>query len=76
MKVKHHKLKNCGLIYEMLVRQITTDTLNNRDSKALSILKKYFNNTEIAKEYKIYSAITSAKHLSEAKGNILLEAVS
>lgn len=74
MVIKHNKIKNIGLIYEMLVRQITTDILNNRDSKAISILKNYFNNTEIAKEYTIYKTISSAKHLSEAKGNILLEA--
>lgn len=75
MKIKHNKLRNSGLIYEMLVRQITTDTLNNKDSQALTILKKYFNNTELTKEYRLYSAITSAKNLSEAKATILLDTV-
>lgn len=73
MKIKHNKIRNIGLIYEMLVRQITTDTLNNKDSEAVSILRKYFNNTEISKEYRIYSIVSSAKHLSESKANILLE---
>lgn len=73
MKIKHNKLRNTYLIYEMLVRQITTDTLNNKDSHALNILRKYFNNTEILKEYKIYSTILSAKGLSETKANILIE---
>lgn len=73
MKIKHNKLRNTYLIYEMLVRQITTDTLNNKDSHALNILRKYFNNTEILKEYKIYSTILSTKGLSETKANILIE---
>lgn len=75
MKIKHNKLRNTGLIYEMLVRQITTDTLNNKDSVAVSILKKYFNNTELSKEYRIYNAITSVKGISEAKAAVLLDAV-
>lgn len=73
MKIKHNKLRNTYLIYEMLVRQITTDTLNNKDSKALPILKKYFNNTELAKEYKIYSSVCSIKEITEAKANAILE---
>lgn len=75
MKIKHNKLRNTGLIYEMLVRQITTDTLNNKDSEAISILKKYFNNTEIAKEYRIYNAIASTKYISESKAGLLLDAI-
>lgn len=73
MKIKHNKLRNTYLIYEMLVRQITTDTLNNKDSKALPILKKYFNNTELAKEYKIYSSICTIKEVTEAKAIALIE---
>mgnify|MGYP006341101231 CR=1 FL=1 len=72
MKPKHNKLKNSAILFELLVRQITTDTLNNQESKALGILKKYFNNTEVSKEYKIYNALTSAKNLSEQKADILI----
>lgn len=74
MKLKHNKLRNTGLIFELLVRQITTDTLNNKESKAVDILKKHYNNNQIVKEYKIYKAISDAKNLSEAKANILIEA--
>lgn len=74
MKVKHNKLRNSGLLFELLVRQVTTDTLNNKDSRAVEILKKYFNNTEIAKEYKIYDTLTNAKNLSEQKAEILISA--
>ena len=41
--IKHSKIKNTGLIFELLVRQIASDTLNNKESKAIPILKKYFN---------------------------------
>lgn len=74
MKLKHNKLRNTGLLFELLVRQITTDTLSNKESKAVDILKKNFNNTAIAREYKIYKALISNKNLSEAKANIVIDA--
>lgn len=73
MKLKHNKLRNTGLLFELLVRQITTDTLNNKESKAVDILKQSFNNTHIAKEYKIYKALLGSKNLSEAKANVVIE---
>lgn len=74
MKLKHNKLRNTGLIFELLVRQITTDTLNNKESKAVDILKKHYNNNQIIKEYKIYKSISEAKNVSETKAGMLLEA--
>lgn len=73
MKLKHNKLRNTGLLFELLVRQITSDTLNNKESKAVDILKNNFNNNAIAKEYKIYKALLSSKNLSEAKASIIIE---
>lgn len=73
MKLKHNKLRNTGLLFELLVRQITSDTLNNRESKAVNILKNNFNNNAIAKEYKIYKALLSNKNLSEARANVVIE---
>ena len=73
MKLKHNKLRNTGLLFELLVRQITSDTLNNRESKAVNILKNNFNNNAIAKEYKIYKALLNNKNLSEGKANIVIE---
>ena len=73
MKLKHNKLRNTGLLFELLVRQITSDTLNNRESKAVDILKNNFNNNSIAKEYKIYKSLLGNKNISEAKANIVIE---
>lgn len=63
-KLSHNKLKNTGLIFELLVRQLATDALNKKNvSKARDIIETYFNNkTEINKEYQIYSAILAQKN--------------
>lgn len=74
--LKHTKIKNTGLIFELLVRQIASDTLNNKDSKAIPILKKYFNkNTELSKELNLYKILTNEKFNKEEKANSLIEAV-
>jgi len=74
--IKHSKIKNTGLIFELLVRQIASDTLNNKESKAIPILKKYFNkNTELSKELNLYKSLTSEKFNREEKANALIEAV-
>ena len=73
MKLKHNKLRNTGLLFEMLVRQITADTLKNKESEAIGIIKKYFRNTQLSKEYGLYRTISEAKGLSETKANAILE---
>ena len=70
--VKHSKYRNTGILFELLVRQTTSDLLNNQDSKAVKILKKYFTNTELGKEYSLYSAFSTSPKLSEAKAEILI----
>lgn len=71
--VKHNKLKNSGLLFELLVRQMTTDTLNGiKESKSASLLKRYFQDTELLKEYHIYDIIAKSRNLTESKANLLL----
>ena len=72
MAIKHSKYRNTGVLFELLVRQTTSDLLNNRDSKAVKILKKYFTNTELGKEYSLYNTLASSNQLSEAKAEILI----
>jgi hypothetical protein len=72
--IKHSKYKNTGILFELLVRQTTSDTLSGKDSPALSIIKKYFNKTELSKEYKIYQTLINSK-LNETKANILIDTV-
>ena len=54
MSIKHSKYKNTGILFELLVRQITADTLDGKDSPARKILKNYFVKTELGREYKLY----------------------
>ena len=72
MKIKHNKIKNTGLLFELLVRQIASDVLDNIDSKAVSIIQKYFGNTELSKEFLIYKTLSSTKDLTESKADILI----
>ncbi len=72
MRIKHNKFRNTGVLFELLVRQIASDTLANTDSKAVRIVKKYFHNSEIAKEHKLYHTILTAPRLSEGKAEALV----
>jgi len=74
MKVKHSKYKNTGILFELLTRQLTSETIGGSNPKSLNILKKYFNSkTELFKEYKIYHTIVTKKFNSENKANILID---
>ena len=72
MRIKHNKFRNTGVLFELLVRQIASDTLANTDSKAVKIVKKFFTNSEIAKEHKLYHTILTAPRLSEGKAEVLV----
>lgn len=75
MRVKHSKFKNTGLLFELLVRKITSDTLNGEESPAVNILQKYFVNTELGKEYKLYETVFKKPLITEGKANIILNTV-
>ena len=74
MKIKHSKYKNTGILFELLTRQITSDTISGGNNKALTILKKYFNSkSELLKEYKIYNALSTKKFKDQNKATILVD---
>lgn len=73
--INHSKVKNTGLIFEMLVRQITTESLSGKDSKSVDLIKKYFNKTELAKENKLYQTIIQSISLNESKANLVLNTI-
>jgi hypothetical protein len=75
MYIKHSKFKNTGILFEVLVRKITSDTLSGNDSKALPILKKYFVNTELGKEYKLYESVFKSESLSEGKATTIIDTI-
>jgi len=75
MYVKHSKFKNTGILFEIIVKQITADTLSGTDSAAIKILKKYFVNTELGKEYKLYETVFKSKNISETKANATITTI-
>ena len=67
-KIKHSKYKNTGILFEMLVRKLTSETLTSDKTIALDIIKKYFGkNTELAKELQLYNSVLKEQHKSEAR---------
>lgn len=76
MQVKHSKYKNTGILFELLVRQITSDTLEGKDSPAKDILKKYFVKTELGREYKLYETLLKKTTLTETKANIVISTLT
>ena len=75
-KIKHSKIKNTGLLFEILTRQVTADILNNKNSKSVNLLKKYFNeNTALGKEKELYDILLTNSYQEEARAEKLLEAV-
>jgi hypothetical protein len=75
MNIKHSKYKNTGILFELLVRQITADTLSGNDSKATGVLKKYFVKTELGREYKLYETLSKHKNLTEGKAEVVINSV-
>ena len=73
--IKHSKYKNTGVLFELLVRQSTSDLMSNIDSKAVKIFKKYFTNTELSKEYNLYSTVLNAPKLNESKAEVLVSTI-
>ena len=76
-KVKHNKIRNTGLLFEFLLRQITSDVLNkDQNSKAVSIVKQRFNeNTELGKELALYNILITKKFKSDSKADYFINEV-
>lgn len=75
MAIKHSKYRNPAILFELLVRQTTADLVQNKDTKAVKILKKYFVNTELGKEYHLYNSFNTTEKLSESKAELFVSTV-
>jgi tellurite resistance protein len=75
--IKHSKFKNTGFIFELLVRQITSEIMSGKtNSKAEKILKEFFSSKkELSKELKLYQYLINEKYNSEAKAEKFVETV-
>ena len=74
MKIRHNKFRNTGILFELLVRQVASDTVSGQDSLSIGLIKKYFSKSELAKEYKLYQTLVSTKILTEGKAESLINA--
>ena len=75
MKIKHSKYKNTGILFELLVRQATADTLKGTDSPAIDLIKKYFVKSELGREYKLYESVIKSKVLNEGRANVVISTI-
>ena len=75
MKIKHSKYKNTGILFELLVRQATADTLKGTDSPAISLIKKYFVKSELGREYKLYESVVKSKVIGENRANATVSTI-
>jgi hypothetical protein len=75
-KIKHSKFKNTGFIFELLVRQITSEIMSANKSVAERILKEHFNSKkELSKELKLYQYLINEKYNSESKAEKFIDTV-
>ena len=77
-KIKHSKVKNTGVLFELLVRQITLEVLNgDKTENAKHIVKEFFaSGTELNKELRLYDLLLKEKYNSESKAEMFVETVS
>jgi hypothetical protein len=75
-KIKHSKFKNTGFIFELLVRQVTSEILSSTKSIAEKILKEHFNSKkELSKELKLYQYLVNEKYNSESKAEKFIDTI-
>ena len=75
-KLKHSKFKNTGILFELLVRQIASDTLSDNTCYATQIIKRHFKKgSQLATELKLYQALTKENFDSQYKAQEFLNIV-
>jgi hypothetical protein len=75
-KLKHNKIKNTAILFELLTRQITADVLAGKKTASVDIVKEFFNeNTELGKELQLYRLLSEKHFKTETKANELVNVV-
>ena len=75
-KLRHTKIKNTGVLFEVLTRQVTADIIDGKESKAVSLIKKHFNkNSTLGKELELYNILTTESYKSRIKAERLIDVV-
>lgn len=61
-KLKHKKIKNTGLLYEFLIRQVTGDVLKGAPPTSLNLIKKFFGEkSPLKEELELYTILLGQK---------------
>ena len=72
-KIKHSKFKNTGILFEMLVRQVASDTLHGHNTKALPLIQRHFKpGTELGKELQLYRTLQEEEFKTETNAQKFL----
>lgn len=76
-KIRHSKLKNTGILFELLAGQMTADILSSKDeSESVKLVKEFFNGyKQLGKELSLYQTLLKEKFNSENKAKDLISAV-
>jgi len=75
-KTTHSKYKNTGLLFELLVRQVTSDSMAGKTSPAIAIIKEFFKKgSSLSKEAVIYQTLLRTKFNTEPKADALIKEV-
>jgi len=73
---KHNKKRDCGLVYEFLVRQLSTAMVEKDQGKykrTLEIVRKYYGEgTPLAEERELFDVIKNARGMSEQSARRVL----
>lgn len=76
-RIKHNKIKNTGILFELLTRKLTSDIISGvENSVAQKLIERYFKNTtELGKEYVLYQALIKQRFDDKDKSNDFLSEV-
>jgi hypothetical protein len=76
-KIKHSKFKNTGVLFELLIRQITLEVLNgDKTENAKRIVSTFFGKgKELQKEIKLYELLLKEKYNSEQRAEKFIDTV-
>lgn len=75
-KLRHTKIKNTGVLFEVLTRQVTADIIDGTESKAVALIKKHFHkNSTLGKELELYNILTTESYKSRSKAERLIDVV-
>jgi hypothetical protein len=75
MRINHSKFKNTGILLELLIKQVTSDTLNGKQSPALNIIKKYFTKGDLYKDYRLYETLSKKNNVNKDYASNVLETI-